>query len=1116
MAADEEQLILRTILLDDLSDPANRVTRSLDDLTDSADDNEQSTRRMNAAHDDATQVIIREDDATTRLIRTRRRSTRTTDRDTETTRRNTRERTKQDKALGQNIKKLTKANKLFKGFGLLGAGVMGGIILDVIRQAVTLINALAAGAFAFVSALAPITGILLPLPGILGALLQGFIGAKIGLGSVFSAAAEYDPMNIKAFNDALKDMGPVARGAAKQLALIKEAWKPIKRDIMEKMWEGLGAQISTLSKNYFPILRTALTQTSKHVNGIMKDVIAYMNMPGTKSTVTRIMAANNEMIRIIGTAATPLVRGLLDLMDATSSVGIEMVQGMADGITKMADRISENKDRIAAFAKKGLDVFRKLWKAVKDFSMALFNIGKIAGVLGGEMLGSFGAMMERFRAWTESAEGQQKITAFFDEMRPVLKKLGELMGALGDTWAKMSHNGPHLIRVMDGLIDLLPAFAELVNKSGEYILAFLELGGAILGILAGLNLISPIVIILRAIAIPLAIIATALNALPEPVQTVIGLFLMLALTLKILLGGGIIATLLQKIPLIGKMFTGLIGILRGLMAAFALGGFKALGAAILGLMGPVGWIIAAVIAIGVALVMLYRKNEAFRNWVNKQWQAIKSVWVDKIYPTLQRAWTVIKETWDKIWRGIRPYLVNLRTFIIETWTQHIYPAMQAAWGVVQKTWDKIMQVLRPVFDWMKQFWEEHGDKVMTVLKVIGALVGGVLFVAFLALMGAIGAVLLAIRGLANGFRWIFESVIPAVWGLWTWLWDNIIVRSWNAIQGVIGGVRTIWGIFWMIFTNIWNYIKMWWNTMTNLFWMGVGVIGGAFSTVWRTVGGVFANIWGIISGVWIAITSAFADAWNTMRTTLRNGGGFFMAIFNGIKAFWSGLWNGLTNVVFRVWQRMNMIWIGLKMGVIGVLQTIRDKWNEIWGGIRDFVQPILDRINEIIDGALSKLDGLREGWHRMWDWLPWSGRAMGGPVASGATHLVGEIGPEAYVSSTGTIKPIGMHGPEVMKFPSSGFVVPNHVLGGVRDPSVPDNVMRRLEGALAGSGDQGYATGGYQKSGSGSTQTYMQDGDGMPSSVTVQVMGNVTSDVDLERAVMDGIKKYNRLRRERR
>ncbi|MCE5200848.1 MAG: tape measure protein [Armatimonadota bacterium] len=77
----------------------------------------------------------------------------------------------------------------------------------------------------------------------------------------------------------------------------------------------------------------------------------------------------------------------------------------------------------------------------------------------------------------------------------------------------------------------------------------------------------------------------------------------------------------------------------------------AIGAAVAAASGPVGWIIAGVVAIGTALVLAYNKVKPFRDAVNQAWSSIKEafsgLWesVKKLLSALSPVFNVMKKIW---------------------------------------------------------------------------------------------------------------------------------------------------------------------------------------------------------------------------------------------------------------------------------------------------------------------------------------------------------------------------------------------------------------------------------------------------------------------------------------
>lgn len=129
-------------------------------------------------------------------------------------------------------------------------------------------------------------------------------------------------------------------------------------------------------------------------------------------------------------------------------------------------------------------------------------------------------------------------------------------------------------------------------------------------------------------------------------------------------------------------------------------------------------------------------------------------------------------------------------------------------------------------------------------------------------------------------------------------------------------------------------------------------------------------------------------------------------------------------------------------------------------------------------------------------------RADGGPVAGGLSYLVGERGVEAFISKSGNISMIGKNGPELTRFPSSGYVIPNHALGSGSVDSSSGDLMNAVTGAIASHTIKRQVSGRSEQ----------------PSASPVINIGKIEakSDFDVVRAVKRGIMEAERDSRERR
>jgi hypothetical protein len=98
------------------------------------------------------------------------------------------------------------------------------------------------------------------------------------------------------------------------------------------------------------------------------------------------------------------------------------------------------------------------------------------------------------------------------------------------------------------------------------------------------------------------------------------------------------------------------------------------------------------------------------------------------------------------------------------------------------------------------------------------------------------------------------------------------------------------------------------------------------------------------------------------------------------------------------------------------LKKIKDK------KVRIDVRTTLNDAFDAVDAAVDNANGVR---------------FAGGPVMPGSSYLVGEIGPELFVPQVGEPRMVGMGGPEIRDFHTSGTIIPTTMVGAYMAANVP-------------------------------------------------------------------------------
>ena len=193
--------------------------------------------------------------------------------------------------------------------------------------------------------------------------------------------------------------------------------------------------------------------------------------------------------------------------------------------------------------------------------------------------------------------------------------------------------------------------------------------------------------------------------------------------------------------------------------------------AIVAFLGPVGLIIAAVVAVGVAFVVLWNKCEGFRNFFIGLWDGIVNV-ASNAWKGIQGAWDGMVEWFSNLWNGVKETASN--------------------------AWNGFLEKARPVIDAIKKAWD-------SIKEFFSGLWEGIKQIA---------------SNVWNSFLEGAQPIVEALMNVWnalteffTTLWDGIVSIAktvWNGIvevvTAVVETVKNVWNGIAEFFSNLWKGI----------------------------------------------------------------------------------------------------------------------------------------------------------------------------------------------------------------------------------------------------------------------------------------------------------------------
>ncbi|GAA1015905.1 hypothetical protein Aple_010790 [Acrocarpospora pleiomorpha] len=533
------------------------------------------------------------------------------------------------------------------------------------------VNALAimaSGALQLTSALLPALGVVAALPAALVAVKVATLVTKVGMqgmGEAMSAVASGDAAALDA---ALKKLSPAAQGVVKQLAgLKKKAWDPLQKAVQQKLFENVTKPLAAATANVLPAAKKGMVGVAAEINGVGREGLRVAATPFFRGELTKVFAGTAGVVKTLKGGVSPLVTILLRL----ATLGLPLVKqflAWAIGGAKTAAAFLASERgaaKMTAIIQRAGATLATLGRIAANIGAFLAGIFKGANTDGAGLLATIESLTARMAAWSSSAAGQQQLATVFGLIADTARELGPILSVVV---------GP--LGAIAGLILSLPAPAQGVVTQ---VLAFATVAG-LLG-----SKLAPLVSGLRLLYGGALKLGPALVTGSAAVQR-------FGVTVATTAAGFVI----NAAKMVVAMTTTAARVVAGwvLMGAQALAQAARVALAWLIAMGPIGLIIAAVVAV-VALIIA--------NW-DKIKEVIAAVW-EWIKDKTGAAWDWLK---SKIQAGVKAVVAAV------TWLKEL-PGKVAAWfsQLAQSAIKKAGEVV----DWLKGL----PGRILSALGNLGSL-----------------------------------------------------------------------------------------------------------------------------------------------------------------------------------------------------------------------------------------------------------------------------------------------------------------------------------------------------------------------------------------------------------
>ncbi|HHR5748466.1 TPA: hypothetical protein ACS66K_002125 [Staphylococcus aureus] len=651
---------------------------------------------------------------------------------------------------------------MFRVFGTVGSNMVGGLLTSSFSILIPVIASVVPVVFALLNAIKVLTGGVLALGGAVAIAGAGFVA----FGAMAISA-------IKMLNDGTLQASSATNEYKKALDGVKSAWTDIIKQNQSAIFTTLANGLNTV-KTAMQSLQPFFSGISRGMEEASQSVLKWAENSSVASRFFNMMNTTGvSVFNKLLSAAGGFGDGLVNVFTQLAP----LFQWSADWLDRLGQSFSnwansaagENSiTRFIEYTKTNLPIIGNIFKNV------FAGINNLMNAFSGSSTGIFQSleqMTAKFREWSEQvgqSQGFKDFVSYIQTNGPLIMQLiGNIARGLVAFATAMAPIASAVLRVavaitgwIANLFEAHPATAQLVGVIITLVGAFRFL---IAPILAVMDFLGPLAARLVALVTKFGwaktgtlVLSKAMTSLKGPIKLVTAIF-------QLLFG---------KIGLIRNAITGLVTV------------FGILG-------GPITIVIGVIAALIAIFVLLWNKNEGFRNFIINAWNAIKTFMVN--------VWNVLKAVasvvWNAILTAITTAVSNVYNFIMIVWNQ-IVAYLQGLWNgiiaIATTVWNLLVTIITTVF-----------TTIMTIVMTI----------------------------------W------TAIWTFLQTLWNTIVTvatKVWNAITTTIStALQAAWSFISNIWNTIWSFLSgiltTIWNKVVSIFTQVVSTISDKMSQAWNFI-----------------------------------------------------------------------------------------------------------------------------------------------------------------------------------------------------------------------------------------------------------------------------------------
>ncbi|GGN86409.1 hypothetical protein GCM10010112_67950 [Actinoplanes lobatus] len=235
---------------------------------------------------------------------------------------------------------------------------------------------------------------------------------------------------------AITKLAPAAEAAVRAIKKLKPAFEELRLHVQEKLFAGVGPQITKLADAWKGTLKERLGSMATTVNGIFHTAAESASKPKFIENMNTGMAAFERLVGKVGGA---LSGPFVDAWGRLSAAAAPFIDALGDEFSGLIKDFStwiqeaDDSGKLESFFKTAAGFFRQVMSIGKT---VVGIVGELFGIIWGSAeeknpLDSFQGALEKVRAWLADPENQKKIQDFWTKLTDYTSKFIELMEKIG-------------------------------------------------------------------------------------------------------------------------------------------------------------------------------------------------------------------------------------------------------------------------------------------------------------------------------------------------------------------------------------------------------------------------------------------------------------------------------------------------------------------------------------------------------------------------------------------------------------------------------------------------------------------------------------------------------------